>query len=113
MVDRFGSVRLFAHYEHGISQLAVRDPGLHCRDLLWLDLAEEQFDICFGDRSRAGRYDLAFFLQDGLSRNVVAELSAAGWDTHPRVFCKKSLELLENNKVEFSRNDKESATASG
>jgi hypothetical protein len=56
---------------------------------------------------------LAFFLQDGLSRNVVAELSAAGWDTHPRVFCKKSLELLENNRVEFSRNDKESATAPG
>ena len=91
MVDRFGSVRLFAHYEHGISQLAVRDPGLHCRDLLWLDLAEEQFDICFGDRSRAGRYDLAFFLQDGLSRNVVAELSAAGLGHPPPGVLQKEL----------------------
>src|ERR1700680_1891354 len=68
MVDGFGAVRLFAHYQYGLSQLAVCDPGFDCRPFLRLDVAKDEFDICFGHCAWAGRYDLAFLFPDFLIR---------------------------------------------
>src|SRR5882762_8807085 len=78
MVDRVGSVRILAHHEHGLSELALCNPRLRCRNLLWLDLAEKQFDICFRDRSCAGRYYLALFLSHVLTEAPRSMWGASG-----------------------------------
>src|SRR5882762_8642152 len=78
MVDRVGSVRILAHHEHGLSELALCNPRLRCRNLLWLDLAEKQFDIRFGDRSCAGRHYLALFLSHILTEAPKLERLASG-----------------------------------
>jgi len=68
-----GSVGFFAHHQYGLSELALCDSRLHCRHLLWLDLAEKQFDLCFRDRSCAGRYYLALLLSHVLTKTPKAE----------------------------------------
>src|SRR5580692_1347879 len=68
MVDGFGSVRVFAHYKLGISQLALCDLGVDCGDFLWVDMAEDGVDFCLGNCARFGGCDVAFLVQDGMKR---------------------------------------------
>lgn len=68
MVDGLGAVWIFTHHESGISELAVRDSGDDCGDFLWMDLAEDGIDFCFGDCACAGGYNVALFVQDDVMR---------------------------------------------
>src|SRR5216684_1247922 len=66
MVDRFHSLWLLAHHQHGLSQLALRGPGLHRRLFLRLDVAQDRLDLCLGPGPRRRRHRLAFLLSHGL-----------------------------------------------
>ena len=60
----FGSVRVFAHYKHGISELAVRNPGVDRRIVLWVDVEADELHFCVGDRTRAGGCAVALSVSD-------------------------------------------------
>src|ERR1700674_887947 len=67
VVDGFDCFWLFAHYQHGFPELALRDPGVDCGVVLWLDLAEEWIDLRVRDRSWASGCNLAFLVPDSVS----------------------------------------------
>jgi hypothetical protein len=67
-VDGVGPVWVFAHYESGISQLALRNSGVDCGDFLWLDLAKNGVDFCVGDCARVGGRHMALLVQDRMKR---------------------------------------------
>jgi hypothetical protein len=64
----FRSVWVLAHYEHGVSELAVCDFGIDRRIVLWVDVAEDGIDVCVGDCACAGGCALAFPVSDAVSR---------------------------------------------
>src|SRR5690348_11387460 len=64
LVDGVYALRFFPHHQPGVSQLAIRNPCFHRRALLWMDLAEDRFDFCFGDCARTGGCDVAFPVYD-------------------------------------------------
>jgi len=64
MVDSVNAFWLLAHYEPGVSELALRDSGFDCRTLLWMDLAQDWLDFCVSHRACIGGRDLAFLVQD-------------------------------------------------
>jgi hypothetical protein len=74
MVDGVDSLWVFAYYQHGLSELAVRNPGVDCRVFLWLDVAEEWVYLRVGNRSCAGGCYLAFsvpgFVTGGYGHDV-------------------------------------------
>ena len=59
LVDGFGSLRVFPHHQSGISQLALRRAGLHCRNFLRLDVAPNGLHLCLRDCPRGGGHDVA------------------------------------------------------
>src|SRR6266851_4133118 len=67
MVDRFHSLWLLAHHQHGLSQLALRGPGLHRRLFLRLDVAQDRLDLRLRPAPRRRRYHLALPLSNGLN----------------------------------------------
>src|SRR5258707_9489105 len=67
VVDCFRSFRVLAHYQYGISQLALCDSRVHCRSVLWLDVEKNQFDFRLRTGARVGRCHLAFSLPHGLT----------------------------------------------
>src|SRR5262249_47340214 len=62
LVDGVGTIRLLAHHQHALPALEVRNPRIHRRDGLWLDLAPDRFDIRFRGRSCARGCHLALSL---------------------------------------------------
>ena len=65
-MDGVDAVRLLAHHELRVSELAVRDSGVNRWDFLRLDLAQDRFDLCVGDCACASGCDLAFLVSDGV-----------------------------------------------
>jgi hypothetical protein len=63
-----GPVRVLAHYEYGISQLAVRNPRLDRRTVLRVDVEADEFDFRLRDRACTGRCPLAFPVSNALSQ---------------------------------------------
>jgi len=53
MVDGFGTFRILAYYQYGISELAVRDIGHDCGAILRMDMAKNGIDIRFGASARS------------------------------------------------------------
>ena len=68
VVDGVDPFWFFAYYQHGLSELAVRDPGVDCRVFLWLDVAEEWVYLRVGNRSCAGGCYLAFSVPGFVTR---------------------------------------------
>ena len=66
VVDGFDVVRDFAYYEFGISELAVCDSGGDCGAVLWMDVAKDGIDFCFGASACGCGCNLAFFVSDGV-----------------------------------------------
>src|SRR5712691_11499229 len=66
LVDRLHSLRLLAHHQHGLPKLALRNPGLHRRLFLWLDLAQDRLDFRLRVAPRRRGYYLAFSLSNGV-----------------------------------------------
>lgn len=64
VVDGLDSFRLFAHYQHGFPELALRNSGFDRGSLLWLDVEEKRIDLRIGDRSCVSGRDLAFLVPD-------------------------------------------------
>ena len=64
LVDGVGVVRVLAYYEYAFPKLALCDPGVDCRVVLWMDLAQDGVYLCFGNGARAGRCDLALPVSD-------------------------------------------------
>src|SRR5579859_457979 len=62
LVDGVGAFWVFAHHEPRISELALCHSRDHRRDFLWLDLAQDRFDICVSDCARAGGYHVALLV---------------------------------------------------
>src|ERR1700685_3157406 len=69
MVDGVGAVWVLAHHKSGISQLAIRDSGVHCGDFLWVDMAENGVDLRVGYCARIGGCDLALLVPNRVSRH--------------------------------------------
>src|SRR6266481_4783361 len=67
MVDGFDSFWLFAHYQHGLPELALRNSGVDRGFFLWLDLEEKRVNLCLGDCSCAGGRNLAFLVPNGVN----------------------------------------------
>ena len=70
MVDGVDVVRAFAHYEFGISELAVCDSGGDCGVVLWVGVEEDRVDFCFGAGACGGGCDVAFFVSDDVRRKT-------------------------------------------
>src|SRR6266699_3352714 len=66
LVDSLHSLRLLAHHEQLLSQLALRDPGLHRGHFLRLDLAQNRLDLRLGPRPYRRRRHLAPLLSNTL-----------------------------------------------
>ena len=64
LVDGVDAVRLLAHYEPGVSELALRDSRVYRWDFLWMDVAQDRLDFCVGHRACIGRRDLALLVQN-------------------------------------------------
>ena len=76
--QRFGGLGLrvtafwvFSHHEWRISKLAIRVAGIDCGIFLRVDLAEDEFDFCVGDRARGGGRVMALFVSNGLDSGGV------------------------------------------
>src|SRR5580692_4568170 len=67
MVDGLGALWVFAHYEPGISELAVRDSRVDCGNFLRLDLAKDGVDLCISDCARTCGHNVAFSVSDGVT----------------------------------------------
>ena len=67
LVDGFDAVRAFAHYEFGISELALCDSGGDCGAVLWVDVEEDGVDFCFSAGACGGGCYVAFFVSDVVS----------------------------------------------
>ena len=65
-MDGVDAVRILAYYEPRVSELAIRNFGVHRRNFLWMDVAQNWFDLCVGHRARASGCDLAFLVQNGM-----------------------------------------------
>ena len=72
MVDGFGVFWIFAHYEYGISELAIRDSGDDCGIILWMDVEEDGIDVRVGTGACRGGCGLALFVSDGMRGEEVA-----------------------------------------
>jgi len=60
MVDGFDAFWVLTHHQFGFSELALRNPRIHRRAFLWLDMAENRIDFCLGVGPCRGRHRMAF-----------------------------------------------------
>ena len=59
MVDGIDAVWRFAYYEPRVPKLALRDSGVTCGVILWMDMEKNGIDFCIRARARCGRHGLA------------------------------------------------------
>jgi len=63
---RVSAFWIFSRHERRISELAIRVARIYCGIFLWVDVAEDEFDFCVGDRAWSRGRIVAFFVPNGL-----------------------------------------------
>src|SRR5215831_205962 len=66
LADGFTLVWIFTYHEWRVSELAIRDSGLHRRIFLRVDVAEDGIDFCVSAGARGGGCLVAFFVSSSL-----------------------------------------------